>query len=631
VGTIDQRGHNQAPANITRSLSIRIWLATIGVFSLILTACGTNATTQLSPTRAKQLITRAYRDTIAAGGYVFHATIHERLGQETFKDTRLTGLVSTDPPAAQVQVPTPQGGTQEQLTIGDTQYVPDPSAPRSDHVTKWLAFAIPPQSSLAGTNTLNSKSTLAPMPFLINPAIGQIHEIGQVRVNGTPTIEFRTQVLQRLEEPPQVPSSQNSIGPPIRKVLTHVILSIWVTRGAKPLIKQLETTQQATPYHEKLTTVTTTTLSGYGTQPSITPPPIASVTTLPPLFESSTSPGQPSPVLTPTVLKAGGSLAPNPILTPIRTFANNGLVLQEAVVNDGALILDETTKDHSLLERIDPATGAIEAHAELPTVEAMTYADGELVTTTPGPKTGTTIEVLNPDTLSMLYQRTIRASANLAADAASIAVIDGRIWVSTTTGIVGFNTELRHLRAVTIAHPGTLSIEVAASYGDTALLTSLCGDGGSAITVEVRNPTNGTLLSSLKTQLGGIGGVSMTPTPTRLWLHFATGMLGTIGLLDLTPTDPPILAQATHIPSETGPQDPSFSNDLGLNVIGSSVFAYDKGYNFLECRNVETGALLATTHELKNIQQIVGVAHNELATIVGNDLVIARAGSACLG
>jgi hypothetical protein len=603
------------------------------VFALILTACGTNATTQLSPTRAKQLITRAYRDTIAAGGYVFHATIHERLGQETLKGTRLTGLASTNPPATRVQVSTPRGGTQEQLTIGDTQYVPDPSAPRSDHVTKWLAFATTPQASLAGANTLNFNSALAPTALVISPTIGQIHEIGQVRVNGTPTIEFRTQtqVVQRLEEPPQVPSSQNSIGPPATKVPTHVTLSIWVTQGVKPLIKQLAITEQATLYHKKHTTVTTATLSGYGTQPSITPPPIASVTTLPPLFESSTSPGQPPPVLTPTVLKGGGSLAPNPILTPIRTFANNGLVLQEAVVNDGALILDETTKDHSVLERIDPATGAIEAHAELPTVEAMTYADGELVATTPGPKTGTTIEVLNPDTLSMLYQRTIRASANLAADAASIAVIDGRTWVSTTTGIVGFNTELRHLRAITIAHPGTLSIEVAASYGDTALLTSLCGDGGSAITVEVRNPTNGTLLSSLKTQLGGIGGVSMTPTPTRLWLHFATGMLGTIGLLNLTPTDPPTLAQATHIPSETGPQDPSFSNDLGLNVIGSSVFAYDKGYNFLECRNVETGALLATTHELKNVQQIVGLAHNELAAIVGNDLVIAKAGSTCLG
>ncbi|MGC9156304.1 MAG: hypothetical protein ACP5HZ_11745 [Ferrimicrobium sp.] len=625
MGTTDQRGHKQTPPGTARSLGTRVWLVTIVVLSLILAACGTNSAAQLNPTQAKELLIKAYRDTIATGGYTVRATIHETLGRETLKDTRLSGLVTTDPPAARLELPTPQGGTQEQLTIGDTQYTPAPSTSHSDHVTKWLAFAIPPQAALVGTDTSNSKNTLAPLPFLINPAIGQIHEIGQAQVNGTPTFEFQTQVRERLEEPPPVPSSGNSIGPPITKVLTHVILSVWVTRGTKPLIKQLEIAQQAKPHLEKLTTTTMTTLSGYGAKPPITPPPIASVTTLSSIIGSSNAQGQTS-----TALQTGASLAPNPILNPIRTFANNGSVLWSTAINDDALVLEEAMKGHNVLERIDPATGAIEAHAELSTLEAMTYAGGELVTTTPGPKGGTTIEVLNPDTLSMLYQRTIQASPNRAANAASIAVVDGRIWVSTTTGIVGFNTDLRHLKAITIAHPETLSIEVAA-YRGTALFTSLCSDGGSAITIEVRNPTNGHLLSSFTTQLAGIGGAAMTPTPTRLWLHFATGMLGSIGFVDLTPTDPPTLAHAAFAPSGTGSDDRSFSNDLGLDVIGSSVFAYDKDYHLLECRNVETGALLATTQNLKNVQQIVGLSNHELAAIVGSNLVIAKAGSACLG
>lgn len=608
---------------------MRIWLVTIVVLSLILTACGTNSAAQLNPTQAKELLTKAYHDTIATGGYAVGATIHETLGRETLKNTRLSGLVATDPPAARLEVPTPRGGTQEQLTIGDTQYEPAPSTPRSDRVTQWLAFVVPPQASLANPSTLNSTSTLAPMPFLINPAIGEIHELGQTQVNGTPTIEFQTQVRERLEEPPPVPNSGNSIGPPITKVLTHVILSVWVTRGAKPLIKQLETTQQATTYHEKLTTTTITTLSGYGTKPSITPPPIASVITLSSVIGSSNAQGQ-----TLTALQAGAPLAPNPILTPMKTYTNAIPVEEITTVNNRAIVLDEETGQGSELVRVDPANGAIEAQARLPVIEATSYANGELwvLASPPSQRNASIIEVLNPDTLTMLYRRTLPATPNLAADAASIAVVGKRVWISTTTGIVGLDADLRHPTSITIARPATLSIEVAASVNGSALLTSLCGDGGSAVTVQVRNPITGDLVSSFKTGLGGIGGAAMTPITNRVWLRVATGMGGTLGFVNLTPGNPPTLLPGRPLKNETGIHDPPFPNTLRVSVAGSTVFAYDPDNNVLECRNVETGSLLAVTRSLEGVTTITSLTHDEIAVTLGNgELTFARISPTCLG
>ena len=560
---------------------------------------------------------------------MIHATIHETLGRETLKNTRLSGLVTTDPPAARLEVPTPQGRTQEQLTIGDTQYEPAPSTPHSDPVSKWLAFAIPPQASLTGTNTSNSKNTLAPMPFLINPAIGEIHEIGQTQVNGTPTIEFQTQVRERLEEPPPVPSSGNSIGPLITKVLTHVILSVWVTRGAKPLIKQLETTQQATPYHERLTTTTITTLSWYGTELSITPPPIASVTTVSQIVGLSTTPGQPPPML-----PAGPPLASNPIVTPMKTYTNVVPVEEITTVNNQALVLDEKTGQGSELIRVDPANGAVEAQAQLPAIEATTYADGELwvLASPPSQRNDSIIEVLNPDTLAMLYQRTLSATPNLAADAASIAVVGKRVWISTTTGIVGLDADLRHPTFITIARPATLSIEVAASVNGSALFTSLCGDGGSPVTVQVRNPITGDLVSSLTTGLGGIGGAAMTPITNRVWLRVATGMLGTLGFVNLTPGNPPTLLPGRPLKNETGIHDPPFPNTLRVSVAGSTVFAYDPDNNVLECRNAETGSLLAVTRSLEGVTTITALTHDEIAATLGTgEVIIAKISTVCLG
>ncbi|WP_298344892.1 hypothetical protein [Ferrimicrobium sp.] len=625
----DQRGHKRTPAGTARSLSIRIWLVTIVVLSLILAACDTNSTAQVNSARAKELLTKAYRDTIATGGYAVSATIHETLGRETLKDTRLSGLVTTDPPAAQLELPTSHGRTQEQLTIGDTQYMPDPSTPHSDRVTQWLAFAIPPQASLANPSTMNSTRTLAPLPFLINPAIGQIREVGQAQVNGTPTIEFQTQVQERLEEPPPVPSSGNSIGPPITKALTHVILSIWVTQGAKPLIKQLEIAQQATPYHEKLTTTTITTLSGYGARPSITPPPIASVTTMSQIVGLLTTPGQ-----TPLMLLAGPPLTPNPILTPMKTYTNAVPVEEITTVNNQALVLDERTDQGSELVRFDPVNGAVEAQARLPVIEATTYADGELwvLASPPSQKNASIVEVLNPDTLTMLYRRTLSVTPNLAADAASIAVVDKRVWISTTRGIVGLDADLRHRTSITIARPATLSIEVAGSVNGSALLTSLCGDGGSAVTVQVRNPTTGDLVSSLTTGLGGIGGAAMTPITNRVWLRVATGMGGTLGFVNLTPGNPPTLSPGRPLKNETGIHDPPFPNTLRVSVAGSTVFAYDPDNNVLECRNGETGSLLAVTRSLEGVTTLTSLTHDEIAATLGTgEVIIAKISSVCLG
>ncbi|WP_298210151.1 hypothetical protein [Ferrimicrobium sp.] len=629
MGAVQQQRRNRTPAGATRSLYNWNWLITMVVLSLVLTACGTTATAQLTPIQAKGSITRAYRDTIATGGYAVRASIHETLGRETLDDTaQLTGTVTTDPPAARLEVPTPRGGMQEQLTIGDTQYVPTSSTSHPDHVTKWLAFAVTPQASLTDTGTSSSKNALAPLPFLIDPAMGQIHKIGQAKVSGVPTIEFQTHLLSRLEEPPPLPRSGDSIGPPVTKALTHVILSIWITHGTKPLIKQLEIVQQAMPDHEKLRTVTIVTLSHYGLRPPIAPPPISEVTVLPPSTFLS------SGVQTPSgeVLQPGPAIPTNPIFTPIRNYANTVPIAGVTTVNDHALVLDEEIHQESELVRFDPTNGTIEARTQLSTIEATTYADGELwvLTSVPNQTSTSTIEVLNPDTLTMLYRRTLPVTANLAADAASIAVVGKRVWISTNTGIVGLDADLRHSTSITIARPATLSIEVAAD--GSALLTSLCGDGGSSVTIQVRNPISGDLISSLNAELAGIGGAAMAPTTNRVWFRVATGMMGTLGFVDLTAGNPPTLLPGSPVKNGTGIDDRGFPNTLRVTVAGPAVFAYDSEVNVLECRNVETGLLLTTTQNLNNVRTVTGLPNDEIAVTLGKgEITIARISSLCLG
>jgi hypothetical protein len=616
------------------------WLITCLVSSLLLAACGStnssSASSTLSRTNAEKVLVGAYDHTIATGSFTLASTLHVTVAGRKLRPFSSSEVITTNPPAARLAVSQPTGGAQEQVVIGDTEYLQVAASIRKGTTKRWLAFPLMPQAGVTNSGTIGTVVTshgatgslsggpLAPLNLVKDHASGQVQELGRSTIGTTLTTAYRTSFLQRTERTQPDLSRSGEVTLTTTNEIQHVTLTVWISDTPTSLIKQLVITQRATVDHRVETTISTERFSGFGNPVQITPPPINSVSTDPPGVSGGRQ----------TTAPRDTPLAANPVITAAKTFKLGLAGTQIVPVNNGALIVAEPKGHSTTLIRLDPATRAITAMATMPNVNTMTYAYGELMVETSSPShsgaDATTLEALNPETLSTLYERALPDPlSGRGSSMSSMVSAGGRLWVATTTQLLGFSSSLRLLAHVAIPNGNQSVVELAAPPDGQTLYTTVTGDGGGPVEVQQRDLINGKVVASLPRRAApiGIGGVQIVPTNTSIWLAAPTGLEGQLDRIEFASSSNHALTDST-ISANTA----SFSNGLRLVIAGPTLWVYEINNALLQCRSSATGSLLATAKTLPVIFDISTLRDGELAVAFANDeIAIGWASSTCIG
>lgn len=245
----------------------------------------------------------------------------------------------------------------------------------------------------------------------------------------------------------------------------------------------------------------------------------------------------------------------------------------------------------STLERVDPATGSVEATATLPAAfGGAALAGGSLWVATYS-SSGVYLLRLDPSTLAVTSTQTV---ATGAATGTSVALAGGGLWVAAGSALVRFDTSTgAKVASATIA--GAFSSDVAASPGGSTLVVGE-SDAGGAGAVQARNPSTGALLASralIGVTAPAVAGVSAG----GVWASEATGMEGYVQRFSLPGLTPDT---ATTVQG---------SNGIRVRVAGSFVWvsqpAGSSTRNF--CASGASGARLAGIPAVGSSDQLLAV------------------------
>ena len=570
------------------------------ITTLLLAACGSSSA---APThqQAAEVWLGAYRDTIATGGFTFAGTAAD----SQLTPAHLTGVVSTAPLAERLTLPSHDHSPRVELLIGETDYVP--ASPTSSGT--WLV------STTSGNVLVDVGDLLA---MAKDHAQGPILQVGHATIDHIPTTAYRTtftaQALQTLNLAALGSGVVATIHP------RAVALTLWIAGQRRPLIKRIGLSWPAKNRSHQVP-LATFDLYHFATPAPIAPLPIGSVSVN---ADAQTVEGT-VPIVSPPPA--------NPVIVNAQSLRLNDPIIDLVDINDGDIAVVENTPQGATIARLNPTTHTITATAALGRFypSAITYANGELwLLTSPANEpigAAATVQALNPDTMSLLFERELSGPPSGIGSNSSIAIAKGNLWLATNTDILGFTSWLHPIAKLPLLKGAQQAIEFAASANGRQLYSTATSDGGSLVKLAQRSPSTGRVVATLPNHdLVGVGGTEIVPMGNTAWVAEATGLEGNFGRVQLNAT--------THSPTRVlqSPDDGVFTNGLRLASIDHLLYAYEDNNQQLDCLNPATGSLRARTETLPAIAAMVAVGQRQLAMGFDNgELTIGQASPACVG
>lgn len=245
----------------------------------------------------------------------------------------------------------------------------------------------------------------------------------------------------------------------------------------------------------------------------------------------------------------------------------------------------------SKLERVDPATGRVEATAQLGAlfVQAI-YTNGSLWVTTSS-ASGLTLLRFDPTTLQSTGHWSLGATPQQTGSG-SMAAAGGGLWVSGGDRLLRVSPSKGSV-TLSIPLPGAVGSDVAADSAGTILVDGRLNPGGAA--VERRDPATGALLASHPTTGGPTPPLVTAVVGSSAWMSQATGMAGYVERLDATTLQPSATDVASCRDGISTPTCIEGTNGITATTANGLVWITQSagGSNLNYCADPSTGKVLA--------------------------------------
>jgi len=230
---------------------------------------------------------------------------------------------------------------------------------------------------------------------------------------------------------------------------------------------------------------------------------------------------------------------------------------------------------------------------------------------------------LSPATLAVVHRVVPPDQPGWGGD---VAYAGGLIWVAGTHLFMGIDPATGRL-TVTVplevtADTGAFT-SVAATAAGTALWTAEGTGGGGPIGVQQRDPRTGAVLESAYGPFGGIGGARIAAAPGRVWLAYASGMLGGYFRVNVRAGG---LAETEPKRSQMG--HGVFSNGVQVFLADSRLWILDQ--TSISCADDTTGRILWQLPGSSGYpSSLVPLAPDRLALAWGGEILIVRPRPPC--
>ncbi len=332
----------------------------------------------------------------------------------------------------------------------------------------------------------------------------------------------------------------------------------------------------------------------------------------------------PAPPPLPVTLPRG---APLTVLRRIKLPAQAWLL---AVGAGGLFVLSENGSG-AMITRVDPAGGQagpsrrVTGAANMVVGASNLALGGNLVWVVRQAPSRVTppLLALSPATLAVVHRVVLPDQPGWGGD---VAYAGGLIWVAGTHLLMGIDPAAGRL-TVTVplevtADTGAFT-SVAATADSTALWTAEGTGGGGPIGVQQRDPRTGAVLESAYGPFGGIGGARIAAAPGRVWLAYASGMLGgyfrvNVRAGGLTETEPKRSQMGHGV----------FSNGVQVFLAYSRLWILDQ--TSISCADDTTGRILWQLPGSSGYpSSLVPLAPDRLALAWGGEILIVRPRPPC--